>query len=82
MEPRNAVAGKEVNRPRPKVKRGPQWSRDPFDKMIAAMTRWRAWYRNDPEYIGAADYYDAMLKWHSACRRTMWSSAAPSTRSM
>jgi hypothetical protein len=67
MEPRNAVAklaGKEVNRLRPKEKRGPRWSRDPFDKMIAAMTWWRAWYRNNPEYIGAEDYYDAILKWY------------------
>jgi hypothetical protein len=32
--------------------------------MVAALSWWRARYKNDPEYIRALHFYDAVLKWH------------------
>ena len=46
------------------MRRGPEVSKDPFDKMIAAMMWWQAWYKDNPEYIRAPHYYDAIMKWH------------------
>jgi hypothetical protein len=50
---------------KPRVKAGPTLSHDPRDKLMAALNCYIGWNKNDPQYVRAPFYLDAVLKWRN-----------------
>ena len=47
-----------------RIKPGPKLSHDPHDKVMAALSWWKARNKSGPDYVKAPHYFDAILTWH------------------